>query len=116
MQRMLTYATIAVMALLMGGCSANNFLVYKNARHFYVTSNGAELKQVLCDSGDMDKIAKDSKLPEAMQKDLKAGICSSNKVKERLMASLDGMTKEQRSALKDAFRHNGYDINVIANC
>lgn len=116
MQRMLTFAAIMVAALLMGGCSSNNFLVYKDAKHFYVTSNGPELKRVLCDSGDMDKIASDSKLPDAMQKDLKDGICSSNKVKDRLMASLDGMTKEQRAALKDAFRHNGYDINVIANC
>ncbi|MDD2582082.1 MAG: hypothetical protein PHR66_08825 [Desulfuromonadaceae bacterium] len=116
MQRMLTCAAIVVAALLMGGCSSNNFLVYKDAKHFYVTSNGPELKRVLCDSGDMDRIAGDSKLPDAMQKELKDGICASNKVKDRLMASLDGMSKEQRAALKEAFRHNGYDINVIANC
>lgn len=108
---------IAVAALLgLGGCSSNNFLVYKDAKHFYVTSNGPELKRILCDSGDMDKIAVDSKLPAQLQKDLKDGICSNNKVKERLMALLEGMTKEQRSSLKDAFRKNGYDINVIANC
>jgi PBP1b-binding outer membrane lipoprotein LpoB len=116
MQRILTYAAIMAVALLVGGCSSNNFLVYKDAKHFYVTSNGPELKRVLCDSGDMDKIASDSKLPDAMQKELKDGICASNKVKERLMTSLDGMTKEQRMALKEAFRHNGYDINVVANC
>lgn len=110
------YAAIVVVALLMGGCSSNNFLVYKDAKHFYVTSNGPELKRILCDSGDMDKIVHDSKLPDAMQKELKDGICASNKVKERLMASLDGMTKEQRAGLKGAFRSNGYDINVVANC
>lgn len=116
MQRMLTYAAMLVVALLVGGCSSNNFMVYKNAKHFYVTSTGPELKRILCDSGDMDKIAVDSKLPLALQKDLKEGICSSNKVKDRLMALLEGMTKEQRTALKDAFRQNGYDINVVANC
>lgn len=116
MQQMLTYAAIMVVAMLMGGCSSNNFLVYKDAKHFYVTSNGPELKRVLCDSGDMDLIAGDSKLPAAMQKELKEAICTSSKVRERLMAYLDGMTKEQRAALKEAFRHNGYDINVIANC
>lgn len=112
----LKYAAITVAALLMAGCSSNNFLVYKDAKHFYVTSGGPELKRVLCDSGDMDRIAKDSKLPDALQKELKNGICDSSKVKESLMASLDGMTKEQRAALKDAFRNNGYDINVVANC
>lgn len=113
---MLTYATIVIVTLIMGGCSSNNFLIYKDAKHFYVTSNGPELKRVLCDSGDMDKIVRDSKLPDGMQKELKDGICASSKVKEHLMASLDGMTKEQRAALKEAFRHNGYDINVVANC
>lgn len=113
---MLIYAAIVVSAMLVGGCGSNNFLIYKNAKHFYVTSTGPELKRVLCDSGDMDMIVTDSKLPEAMQKELKDGICASNKVKERLMASLDGMTKEQRAALKGAFRSNGYDINVVANC
>jgi len=116
MQLMLMYAAIAILTMLIGGCGSNNFLIYKNAKHFYVTSTGPELKRVLCDSGDMDRIVSDSKLPDAMQKDLKDGICSSNKVKERLMASLDGMTKEQRAALKGAFRGNGYDINVVANC
>ena len=105
------------MALLVaGGCSSNNFLVYKDAKHFYVTSKGPELKKVLCDSGDMDKINKDSKLPEALQKELKQGICGTNKVKEHLIATLDKMTKEQRADLKSAFRNNGYDINVIGNC
>lgn len=109
-------AMLLILAVVIAGCSSGNFLVYKDAKHFYVTSSGTELKRILCDSGDMDKIAKDSKLPDALQKDLKDGICSSNKVKERLMGTLEGMSKEQRVALKDAFRNNGYDINNIANC
>ncbi len=116
MQRMFVCAVLVVAALVVGGCSSNNFLVYKDAKHFYVTSNGPELRRVLCDSGDMDKINKDSKLPDALQKELKEGICGTNKVKDHLIATLDKMTKEQRSALKDAFRKNGYDINGIANC
>lgn len=91
-------------------------MVYKNSKHFYVTSNGPELRRILCDSGDMDKITKDSMLPDPLQKELKDGICTSNKVKERLLATLEGMTKEQRTALKTAFQKNGYDINVVANC
>lgn len=116
MKQRLKLVMVGLVALGLFGCSSNNFLVYKNAKHFYVTSNGPELKRVLCDSGDMDKIAHDSQLPDQMQKDLKDGICANTKVKERLMALLDGMNKEQRSSLKQAFRKNGYDINVIANC
>jgi hypothetical protein len=116
MQFWLKYGVLAVAALGITGCSSGNFMVYKNAKHFYVTSTGPELKRILCESGDMDKITKDSKLPEPLQKDLKDGICNSNKVKERLLATLEGMTKEQRNALKTAFQQNGYDINVVANC
>jgi len=111
------YGVMLVIAMLASGCaSSNNFMVYKNAKHFYVTSTGPELKRILCDSGDMAQIAVDSKLPLPLQKDLKDSICSSTKVKERLMGLLEGMSKEQRMALKDAFRKNGYDINVVANC
>ena len=116
MQFWLKYGVLAVAALGITGCSSGNFMVYKNAKHFYVTSTGPELKRILCESGDMDKITKDSKLPDPLQKDLKDGICTSNKVKERLLATLEGMTKEQRTALKTAFQQNGYDINVVANC
>ena len=114
--RALRYVVVAMMPLMAAGCTSTNFLVYKNSKHFYITSNGRELKQVLCDSGDMDRVNQSSRLPDPLQKELKEEICSSGKVRERLMATLDRMTKEQRSALKQAFRDNGYDINVIANC
>ena len=115
-RRTMLSGALAVAAICLAGCSTGNFLVYKDAKHFYVTSTGPELRRILCDSGDMAKIAKDSKLPDALQHDLKDGICTSNKVKERLLATLEGMSKEQRTALKHAFQQNGYDINVVANC
>lgn len=110
------WVLLAVAVLGLAGCSSGNFLVYKDSKHFYVTSNGSELRRILCDSGDMDKIARDSRLPDHLQKELKDGICSSNKVKERLLATLEGMTKDQRTSLKASFQQNGYDINVVANC
>ena len=116
MHSWLRFGVVAVTAFGIAGCSSGNFLVYTDSKHFYVTSTGPELRRILCDSGDMAKIAKDSRLPDALQKDLKDGICTSNKVKERLLATLEGMTKEQRTALKTAFQQNGYDINVVANC
>lgn len=107
---------LAVLTALAAGCSSANFLVYKDAKHFYVTSDGESLKKVLCESGDINRILNDSGLPEALQNDLREGICSSNKVKGRLMATLEDMTPEQRSSLKLAFQNNGYEINTIANC
>ena len=116
MGRMLVCAAVMAAALLAGGCSSHNFLVYKDGRHFFVTSSRPELKRILCDSGDMDRIARDAKLPPPLQKDLTEEICAVKKGRERLMATLDDMTKEQRAALKNAFEANGYSINIIANC
>jgi len=116
MNKCVPIVILAFLAALTAGCGNANFLVYKDAKHFYLTSNGEALKKVLCESGDINRILSDSRLPEAMQKDLHEGICSSNKVKERLLAILEDMTPEQRSALKLAFQTNGYEINTIANC
>jgi hypothetical protein len=116
MQRTLTYVVIMVILLLVYGCSrSNNFMVYKDATSFYITSDTPELKRILCDSDDMDRIAKDSGLPNSLQKELKDGICTSDKEKKRLVATLNEMTKDQLAALKDAFRKNGYEINKVSD-
>lgn len=115
MTRSVWQGAVALSFIMLAGCSSGDFMVSKNTDHFYVTSNGPQLRQVLCDSGDMDEIARQSKLPATLQKDLKEGICAVNKDKKRLLNTLNGMTKEQRAALEDAFRQNGYSVNVIVN-
>ncbi len=112
---------IAMAALLAGtlafsGCNSSNFLVYKDAKHFYVTSKSDSLRQMLCESGDLVRITKDAALTQTLQKELYDSICSSTKVKERVLAALESMTKEQRKSLKLAFQLNGYEVNTIANC
>lgn len=115
MRHMLTYAAVMVVALIVSGCSTSDFRVYKNGKSFRVTSGSSELKKNLCDSGDMDSILKDSGLPESLRKELKEGICYSDKSKNNVTNTLEGMTKEQHSLLKDAFRRNGYEINKVAD-
>ena len=102
--------------LMLIGCSSSNFLIYKDAKHYYVTSKSGNLRQLLCDSGDLDRITKDAKLADDLRNELSASICARDKVKGRVLAVLEKMTREQRSALKLAFQLNGYQINTIANC
>ena len=111
------FATALLAAIItLCGCSGSNFLVYKDAKHFYVTSKGETLRKVLCDSGDLARITMDSNLPDDLRDEIFASICTRDKVKERVLAVLERMTKEQRSALKLAFQLHGYEINTIANC
>lgn len=111
MRRVLIFIIITTVLLAMVGCSSRNFMVYKNGANFYITSACQDLKRVLCDSGDMAKIAKDSNLSSLLQMELEDGICASGKVKKYLMDILVRMTKEQHAALKEAFIRNGYEIN-----
>lgn len=97
--------------LVMAGCSSRNFMVSKNGTNFYITSACPDLKRVLCDSGDMGKIAKDSNLSSLLQRELEEGVCATGKVKNNLRDVLVRMTKVQHAALKEAFIRNGYEIN-----
>lgn len=111
-------ATLAILAaaVTISGCSSGNFLVYKDAKHFYVTSKGETLRTMLCDSGDLARITRDAGLRDQLQSDLQSSICATDKVKERVLTVLEGMTPEERKALKLAFQTNGYQVNTIANC
>lgn len=102
---------LIVVVLMAGGCRSNNFMVYKDGSNFYITSDRPELKQILCYSGDIDRIMTVSNLPSSLQVELKDGICASGKATKHIVATLEGMTNGQISALKDAFRKNGYEIN-----
>ena len=109
-------STLLAVSIMLFGCSGSNFLVYKDAKHFYVTSKSDTLRKTLCDSGDLARITRDAKLPDTLQNELFSSICARDKVKEHVLATLEKMTREQRSALKLAFQLNGYEINTIANC
>jgi len=115
MQRTLIASAVLVSALMVGGCSSGSFMVYKDGRNFYVTSDCAERKRTVCDSGDIDRVVRDSNLPAPLQMELKNGICPVGKAANSVQATLDRMTDEQRAALKGAFRKNGYEINKVAD-
>ena len=114
--RCIPLAVMLSASMALYGCNSSNFLVYKDARHFYVTSKSDALRKMLCESGDLARITRDAALTEELQKELYDSICTSAKVKERVLAALEGMTKEQRKSLKLAFQLNGYEVNTIANC
>lgn len=115
MGRLLAMFAIMATALVLGGCASKNFIVFKDGRSFFITSEDAERKRILCGSPDMANIVKDSGLPATLQDALQEGICSFRQGARPLRSTLEGMTDEQLSALKRAFRKNGYEINLVAD-
>ncbi|HEY3489509.1 MAG TPA: hypothetical protein VGK27_05225 [Candidatus Deferrimicrobiaceae bacterium] len=115
LQRFLSCSAVLIAALIADGCSSRNFIVYKDGTAFYVTSDCARRKQVLCDSGDIGRVLGDSGLPAPLRNALGDRMCASGNEKKALLSVLEGMTDEQHAALKDAFRKNGYEINKVAD-
>jgi hypothetical protein len=111
MERMMTYVAIMGVVLMAGGCASRDFKVYKGGSNFYITSDCSERERILCNSHDINNIMKDSKLPDLLQKELKVCICAPGQAHKSLLDTFNGMTHEQHSAIKAAFRKNGYEIN-----
>lgn len=115
MSRTCVYLTSGLMSLALAGCSSGNFMVRKESVSFFITSDRPELRLVLCDSGDMDRIASDSHLQPPLQQTLKEKICAVRKDRKELKALLSSLDKNQLEAFMDAFRKNGYEINIVAD-
>ncbi|TSK05212.1 MAG: hypothetical protein FPO08_17070 [Geobacter sp.] len=115
MLRTRVYLTSGLLSLALAGCSSGNFMVHKENVSFFITSDRPELRLVLCESGDMDRIARDSHLQETLQQSLKEKICAVHKNRKDLKALLASLDKDQLEAFMDAFRKNGYEINLVAD-
>ncbi|WP_129127431.1 hypothetical protein [Geomonas oryzae] len=115
MLRTRVYLTSGLLSLALGGCSSGNFMVSKENVSFFITSDRPELRLVLCDSGDMERIARDSHLQDHLQQTLKEKICAVHKDRKDLKALLASLDKDQLAAFMDAFRKNGYEINIVAD-
>ncbi len=111
MRRLAPATTIIAAAFMAGGCASHNFLVYKDGSNFFITQDLAVRQQLLCDSGDIDRVITDSGLSSSLQLRIKAAICSTTRAKKDMRQILEEMTYEQLNALKNAFRKAGYEIN-----
>ncbi len=104
--------TIVGMALLTGACSST-FLVYKDGYGYFVGSNSKAKYDLLCTSGDLEKVLASSQLSKEMKADLYKYNCSSERSGEKVKQIYASMTVEQRKDIKRAFRSNGFDINYL---
>jgi len=109
--------TIASMALLTNACSpSSDFLVLKHGRGYYVGSNSNAKYEMLCASGDMDKVLTSSNLSKEMKDSLFKYSCSEERSGEKVKQLYASMTVEQRKDIKNAFRINGFAINQGPGC
>ncbi len=110
------FITIAGMALLTGACSSE-FLVYKDGRGYFLGSNSKAKYEMLCASGDLEKVlAATMHLSKEMKDALYKYNCSDERSGDKIKQLYASMTVEQRKDIKSAFRKNGYEINQGPGC
>jgi hypothetical protein len=111
--RTLLFMSIAAMALVINACT-DTFLVHKNGRGVFLGSNMKAKYDVLCESGDIEKVLALSTLSKEMKDALYRYSCSSERSGEKVKQIYASMTSDERKDIKRAFRKNGYTINIMA--
>ena len=78
--------SIAGMSLVTYACSSNSdFLVFKQGRGYYLGSNSNAKYEMLCASGEMDKVLAASSLSREMKDSLYKYSCSEERSGEKVM-------------------------------
>lgn len=102
--------------LLLAGCSST-FLVSKDGKGYFWGNNSKAIYRMLCESGDLIKILEATKFIQTMKDDIYKYNCSTEHSGERSGEKVKqiyaALTADQRRALRNAFKSNGYDINYL---
>jgi len=101
-------------ALIASACNSSSFLVYKDGHGYFLGSNSNAKYDLLCDSGDLEKVLASSHLSKDMKDALYKYNCSAERSSEKIKQLYVSMTPDQRKDIKRAFRSNGYEINYMA--
>jgi len=104
---------LAGITLVLSACTST-FLVYKDGRGYFVGGDSKAKYDMLCASGDLDKILADTHLDAATKDSLNKYNCSEERSSEKVKQLYASFTVEQRKDIKGAFRKNGYEINKFA--
>jgi hypothetical protein len=106
---------IAGMLLITGACTSS-FLVYKDGQGYFFGSNSKAKYDMLCTSGDLEKVLAVTSLSKEMKDALYQYNCSDERSGDKVNQIYASMTPEQRKDIRTAFKRNGYDINKGPGC
>jgi hypothetical protein len=114
---MKTWFFIGLVAIFLLTISCGStFLVYKEGiGGAFLGSRSKPTYDLLCGSGDLDKVLADTHLEPAMKNAIYKYSCAKTERSAEMIKQIyASMTIEQRKDIKSAFRKNGYAINKFA--
>jgi hypothetical protein len=91
------------------GC-ASTFLVSKDCNTYYFGSTQEKLYNMLCSSGDLEKVLNSADLPPLYRDSLYRFQCV-DRSHDGVVRIYTDLSSDQKDRLKDAFKEHGYEIN-----
>jgi hypothetical protein len=106
---------IAGIVLVAGACTPM-IMVGKEGRGGFLGNNSKEMNEMLCTSGDLEKVLEATQLSKEMKDDFYRYNCSAERSSDKVKQLYASMTAEQRREVRNAFKQNGYSINAGSCC
>ena len=103
---------IAGMVLITGACTPTTFMVSKGEkRGAFLGSSSKSMYDMLCTSGDLEKVLAATHLSKELKDTFYKYNCSAERSSDKIKQLFSSMTSEQRKDIRTAFKENGYSIN-----
>ncbi len=93
---------------------ATTFVASKDGKGYYVGSSSDAAYRMFCESGDLQRILETAAvIGQDTKNTLYAANCGPERSNDGVRKAYSSMTKEERGALRQAFKANGYDVNAM---
>ena len=109
---MMIITIIAAAALIVGGCSST-FVASKDGKGYHLSSSSNAAYEMFCQSGDLTKILADTSFDQQLSNSLYQSNCGSERSSQKVKQIFASMTPAQRKELRQSFKKNGYEINIM---
>jgi flagellar basal body-associated protein FliL len=104
------------MVLVTGACTPMFMVGKGEGRVVFLGSNSQATYEVLCTSGDLEKVLEATNLSKEMKDSFYQYNCSTERSSDKVKQLFASMTSEQRKDIRNAFIQNGYSINAGSCC
>ncbi|MGE5237449.1 MAG: hypothetical protein ACM3ON_01465 [Chloroflexota bacterium] len=102
-----------LLAMVVAGCAPTTFIISKDGRAYYLGRKSESLYNMLCRSGDLERILAETSMPDDLKKEFYRYNCSGERSKEKVVSLYLFLSPEEKEDLQRAFRRHGYTINYV---
>jgi len=114
MKKNIPAVLLGAACLLLAACTSSTFVASKDGKGYYVGHNSQAAYEMFCESGDLKKIlAHAEKIGQDMKDELYRYNCGPERSNVKVKELFASMTSAQRKDLRQSFKLNGYEINIM---